>query len=269
MGIIELQGKRFNLLTTVINSMNIPFTIKVAISYKAKKSNNNLFKLTYRKIFDDLDNIDKVFSPFKMQSLVSKFNHGDVAPLISSKDFQTVYALSSIARDKTENYFNPFFNNQYNPTGLVKGWAIEKIFIQRLYPLLNYKEVVGVSLNGGGDIQTAVKSESLFQWQVGIEDPNKEGWIIGQYSLTNNGIATSGVNKRGEHIKRANSKLQQVTIVDNYLTIADIWATAGMAAGTHTFLHFIKRYQLSGVLIDTALGPINFEKGKLINVKIS
>ncbi len=87
--------------------------------------------------------------------------------------------------------------------------------------------------------------------------------ILGQYELRNQAIATSGISRRGEHIKRMRSSLQQVTIVSDTLVFADTWATAGMAAGTEMLLKLIAKYQLTGVLVDARRGQLHFSEGSV------
>ncbi|MHA8263676.1 FAD:protein FMN transferase [Lactobacillaceae bacterium Melli_B3] len=249
-------------LTNVVGKMNIPFTIKIAV-FEASSSLQARFDQRCRQISADLDQVNTIFSPFKADSLVSRYAYGDRNVLMESNDFQTVFAIADQAQRTTEGFFNPFFNGHYDPTGIVKGWAIEKIFDQRLRPFLADPLVAGVALNGGGDMQSAVSDADEFTWSTGIEDPRKPGYLIGKYPLANAAIATSGVNKRGEHIKRNPSSLLQITIVDHSLTIADMWATAGMAAGTKRCLELIKQHQLTGVLIDAKIGEISFERGQI------
>ncbi|GAP03840.1 FAD:protein FMN transferase [Fructobacillus tropaeoli] len=255
-------NEQFHFLTHVVGKMNIPFTISVAV-FEERPALQECFQQQCQKITADLDQVNAVFSPFKPDSLVSRYAAGEREVLLDSTDFQEVFLMADQANHVTEGFFDPFFKGQYDPTGIVKGWAIEKIFNQRLRPLLTDPLVAGVALNGGGDIQAAVANDSELTWMTGIENPRHPGYLIGKYPLTNAALATSGVNKRGEHIKRVASPLMQVTIVDYSLTIADTWATAGIAAGTKRFLELIKKHQLTGVLIDAKIGEISFEKGQV------
>lgn len=257
-----MKTTSYPLKTTVINKMTIPFTVRIAMNHDTHEF-NQLFQKLLPEITQDLIEVDETFSPFKSTSLIAKFRTGDNSPLWTSSTFAEVYSLAQNARQETDGYFNPFFDGNYNPTGLVKGWAINKIFDQHLRPLLADPDIVGVSLNGGGDIIVAIADQTDFRWQIGIEDPSDDTMILGQYELANQAVATSGVSRRGEHIKRNISSLQQVTIVSNTLVFADAWATAGMAAGTETFLKLIPKYQLSGVLVDGQLGQLNFSNGGL------
>lgn len=251
----------------VIDQMNIPFTIKFA----TKDPDDLVMKqleLTTKQIEMKLKQIDLDFSPFRSDSLVSKYQLGDRRPLLNSKDFQSVYAQSLLAEQMTEGIFTPYFSNKFDPTGLVKGWAIEQSFEQYLRPLLADTKIEGVSLNGGGDIKVATRNDSNFQWGIGIENPNNLLEIIATYYLRNGAIATSGDSKRGEHIvKKAANEVAQVTIVSNSLVDADVWATTGVAAENEQFLHLIKTHDLSGLLIRHKNAPLNFSEGAIVNVK--
>lgn len=261
-----MQSTSYPLKTAVINKMTIPFTIRIALSHEMNGF-NHFFSNLIRLIVQDLTTIDREFSPFRSESLLSHFRNGDLSPLETSDRFAEVFTLSQTAKNETAGFFNPFFDSGYNPTGLVKGWAINTIFDHRLRPLLADQEIVGVSFNGGGDIITAVNSTTNFRWTVGIEDPNDDKLILGKYDLTNQGIATSGLNRRGEHISRTPSTIKQVTIISDSLVFADVWATAGMAAGTGTFNQLINTYQLSGVYVDGLQGQVPFSRGEIQHVK--
>lgn len=251
----------------VIDQMNIPFTIKFATKDPDDLVMEQLEKTT-KKIEIKLRQIDLDFSPFRADSLVSKYQLGDRRPLLNSQDFQSVYAQTMLAEQMTEKIFTPYFSGRFDPTGLVKGWAIEQSFEQYLRPLLADPKIAGVSLNGGGDIKLAVRDDSDFQWGIGIEDPNNLLDIIATYYLRNGAIATSGNSKRGEHIiKKAANEVTQVTIVSNSLVDADVWATTGVAAENEQFLRLIKEHNLSGLLIRHESAPLNFSEGAIVNVK--
>lgn len=251
----------------VVEQMNIPFTVKFA----TKDPDDLVMKqleMTTKKIEKKLKQVDLDFSPFKPDSLVSKYQLGDRQPLLNSKDFQSIYAQSILAEQMTDGVFTPYFSDKYDPTGLVKGWAIEQSFEQYLRPLLADPKIEGVSLNGGGDMKVATRDDSNFQWGIGIENPESLLDVIATYYLRNGAVATSGNSKRGEHIvKKSVNKVTQVTIVSNSLVDADVWATTGVAAENDQFLHMIKEHELSGLLIRHKNAPLNFSEGAIVNVK--
>jgi thiamine biosynthesis lipoprotein len=247
---------------TVINKMNIPFTVKLAVTEDDRVA-DHILATTSKMINKELDAIEQKFSPFKEDSLVSKYRRGDSSPLMEDSLFQAVFSQCSIAEEVTSGYFNAFYDGRFNPTGLVKGWAIETIFQLYMKPLLVDPKIIGVSLNGGGDMQLATKDDSNFSWSVGIENPYNTQEIIAEYSIKNGAVATSGMNKRGEHISRNASNIKQVTIIANSLTEADVWATAGIAAGTDKFEDLIQSSELTGMYVDDVEGMTSFAGGKM------
>lgn len=251
----------------VIDQMNIPFTVKLATKDPDDLVLKQLEAVT-KKIASKLHQIDLNFSPFRPDSLVSKFQLGDRRPLLDSKDFQSIYAQTVLAEQMTDGVFTLYFSGKYDPTGLVKGWAIEQSFEQFLRPLLSDPKIEGVSLNGGGDIKLATRNDSNFQWGVGIENPKNLLDIIATYYIRNGAIATSGNSKRGEHIIKSEfNGVSQVTVVSNSLIDADVWATTGVAAKNEQFLNMIRMYNLSGLLINQDSTPLNFNEGVIINAQ--
>lgn len=251
---------------TVIQKMNIPFTVKLATTKSDPVIVEILRKVT-KDIEADLEEVDQKFSPFKDSSLVSLYRKGDESPLIEDDMFQLVFAECELAKDETSGFFEPFHDKQYDPTGLVKGWAIQRAFQTHLKPLLVDPNIIGVSLNGGGDIQLGSKKNSSFEWNIGVENPDNTQEIIAEYQIKNGGIATSGMSKRGEHIDRVISPIEQVTVIANGLVKADIWATAGIAAGTDRFEELIHESKLTGMLVDSKSGITSFNGGKIHNAK--
>jgi thiamine biosynthesis lipoprotein len=129
--------------------------------------------------------------------------------------------------------------------------------------LLQHSQVVGISLNSGGDLQFMTRNDSSFYWKVGIENPSNLQQLSAIYQMKDGAIATSGFSKRGQHIANlTDHSLLQVTIIADSLTWADVWATAALTAGRQNFLELLKVNRLSGVLI-TPTSTILFSKGRL------
>lgn len=259
--------KQYYFPNQVINSMNIPFTVKFATTDPDQVVMEQL-KVATERIEERLRQIDLKFSPFRYDSLVSRYQRGDRDPILDSTDFQAVYAQSVLAEQMTDGIFTPYFAGRYDPTGLVKGWAIEQCFDEYLKPLLQDPKIAGVSLNGGGDMKLATSPHSDFRWGIGIENPDNLQEVIATYYLKGGAIATSGNSKRGEHIIRMNpNQVQQVTVVSNSLVNADIWATVGISAGTEKFATMINEYNLSGLLIAKDNSLLNFTEGAIANAQ--
>lgn len=262
-----MKNIQYHFPNRVINQMNIPFTVKLATFDPDEIVMEQLDWVT-EKIKKRLHQIDMDFSPFRTDSLVSRFQSGDRDPILESKDFQSVYAQSVLAEQMTDSLFTPYFSGHYDPTGLVKGWAIEQSFNDYLKPLLQDPKIYGVSLNGGGDMKLATRSDNDFCWGIGIENPENLQEIVAVYYLKNGSVATSGNNKRGEHIVRLDDNdVKQATIISDSLVNADIWATTGIAAGHAKFLEMIAQNDLSGLLVNKDYTLTGFSKGVLVNAQ--
>lgn len=135
--------------------------------------------------------------------------------------------------DVTRSYTRPWFD----PTGLVKGWAVESVARQHLEPLIGTQRVAAVGINAGGDMQLFTRPGSAWRWNVGIADPRTPEKIIATVAIHNGAIATSGTAERGPHIidprtgVPATSGILSATVAADSLTRADTWATTAVIAG--------------------------------------
>ncbi|KRL08861.1 FAD:protein FMN transferase [Schleiferilactobacillus perolens] len=232
----------------VLHQMNIPFTITLAVTDAT--AGWQLLKKAASAIDQELVQVDDKYSPFKSYSQLRQFQRGNQRILIQDAEFQQIYAATMSAAHYTAGAFDPFFNGPFDPTGYIKGWAIERAARHYLAPLLHDDRVVAASLNGGGDMQLLAQEDGDFKWPVGIEDPRDHLSLIASYDIANGAVATSGTSKRGEHIvHQGPSDLIQVTILTHHLSDADVWATAGLAAGEEKFNQQIKDNTLNGLYV--------------------
>ena len=255
--------------TYVLKRMNMPFTISLV---------NNKFDKTLvvalDQIIDEIDkylkNVEEKFSQFLSNSLVSK--HTDIGEVLQENffdlEYQEVYSRSIFAKKETKGLFDPFFEGKYNPTGFVKGWAIETAFIKYIKPLIDNNIIEAGAINGAGDMQVGTSLDSDFSWKIGIENPEDREKIIARYSIKNGAVATSGINKKGQHIKSENDiEHVQVTVVGKYLSDVDVLATAGVAADENTWREFVEKNKLTGILLTKEGIKRVFEEGKITDVE--
>ena len=81
-------------------------------------------------------------------------------------------------------------------------------------------------------------------------------------------MATSGLSKRGRHIKSDNDINHiQVTVVGTYLSDVDVLATAGVVANENIWSEIVKNKQLTGVLLTKEGIKRVFEEGKITDVE--
>ena len=257
--------------TYVLKRMNMPFTI-VFVRDNFDETLIEALNRVVNEIDKYLKNVEEKFSPFLPDSLVSK--HTDIGEVLQEDffdlEYQEVYSRSIIAKKETHGLFDPFFDGKYNPTGFVKGWVIENAFMKYIKPLIDNNIIEAGAINGAGDMQVGTKLESNFFWKIGIENPEDKGKIIAKYSIKNGAVATSGLSKRGRHIKSDNDINHiQVTVVGAYLSDVDVLATAGVVANEKIWSEIIKNKQLTGILLTKEGIKRVFEEGKITDVKRS
>lgn len=245
---------------TVLSHMTIPFTIHLVTT---KPLDPYLKKETIDQIDQFLARINRDYSPFLESSFVRQHPQlGQVVPtfLLQNQEYQAIFAQCLLMQEKSAGIFDPFYSGTYDPTGLVKGWAIEEAFFRYLQPLLDTNQLIAASINGGGDMQVGAKEQVDFSWKIGIEHPTKTG-IIATYTLKNGAIATSGNTKRGQHVASGRDLRQQVTVLAPYLSLADCWATVGLATDDQHFQTFIKQEKLTGIVYLNEHHTYQFQQG--------
>jgi thiamine biosynthesis lipoprotein len=188
--------------------------------------------------YDELRAVDVLFSPYLWDSEVSRIDRGelrveDAHPLVAE-----VVTLCETAAVLTGGSFDAFYlagvaapgRRGFDPTGLVKGWAV-----QRAAEHLAAGLGCDVSVNAGGDIAVRPGKDPL-PWRIGIEDPTDPARVLAVLPLQRGGIATSGTARRGRHLVdpssgRPATDALSVTVVGPSLLWADVLATAAFVRG--------------------------------------
>lgn len=186
---------------------------------------------TFDKVFQYFEEVDRQFSPFRKDSEVTRTNRGEVLAKDYSLQMQDVLAVAEITKQQTNGYFDVWHNGRFDPSGVVKGWAIAKAS-----QFLEKDGFTNFYINAGGDIQTRGKNSEKSAWKVGIKNPFHPEEIVKVIRLSGKAIATSGTYIRGEHIYNPVTNNFQVEVVSmsvigpNILD-ADRFATAAFAMG--------------------------------------
>ena len=259
----------FKFKTYVLKRMNMPFTIAFVRDSFDEILIDALNQIVY-EIDKYLQNVEEKFSPFLPASLVSR--HTDLGEELQDAffdlEYQEVYSRSIIAKKETQGLFDPFYDGKYNPTGFVKGWAIENAFMKYIKPLIDSNIIEAGAINGAGDIQVGTRLDSDFSWEIGIENPEDKEKIIAKYSIKNGAVATSGLSKKGPHIKSDNDiNHVQVTVVGTYLSDVDVLATAGVVSDEKIWSEIVESKLLTGILLTKEGIKRVFEEGKITDVE--
>lgn len=192
-------------------------------------------------LFEALRRDDALFSLWKPGSPISRINDGrdtlsDAAPRI-----RQVAALCEIAGQRTGGSFSAWLPGpdgrlRFDPTGLVKGWAVEQAFdrlVQRMDVLGPHDALV----NAGGDIAVHCARTDTPDWTIAIENPLDRARLLRTVRLRTGAVATSGTAARGQHIIDPASgapagELVSATVIGPQLTWADVYATAAFVKGS-------------------------------------
>lgn len=179
-----------------------------------------------------LHRVDATFSTYRPDSEISRLGRGDLTLDTCSSDVRTVLAICDRMRHETGGFFSAYADGSLDPSGYVKGWAIE-----RASDLLVAAGSRNHSVNGGGDVQCVGDAAPGQPWRIGIAHPLRPGTLLATVVGTGLAVATSGTAERGRHIVdphtgRAPEALVSVTVVGSSLARADAYATAAFARGT-------------------------------------
>jgi thiamine biosynthesis lipoprotein len=206
-----------------------------------------------KKHFDDVFNyfrkVDSRYSTYKKDSEISQINNG-LSKSKWSVDMKTVLALCEQTKRDTKGYFDIMHNGKRDPSGLVKGWAINNAA-----NMLRKKKVNNFYIEAGGDIQVSGHDTNSKPWTVGIRNPFNIDEIVKTIVVTSEGIATSGTYIRGQHIydpfnpKQKLNQVRSLTVIGPNIFEADRFATAAFAMGVDG-INFIKSIQgLEGYMV--------------------
>ena len=175
--------------------------------------------------------VDATFSPYRDDSDVSRFGRGSIPLAECAPELAEVLAACADVSARSGGYFTTRPGGRFDPSGYVKGWAIE-----RAAAMLTAAGSAEHSVNGGGDIQCVGDRGPGQPWRVGIADPLRPGSLALVVTGQDFAVATSGVAERGAHIVnphtgRPAAGLASLTVVGARLAAADAYATAAFAMG--------------------------------------
>ena len=206
------------------------------------------------EVFDYFEYVDATFSTYKPESEISRINKKEIAVSGYSDDMQEVLRLCAETKQATNGFFNIIARDgSYDPSGLVKGWAIYKAA-----EILKNKSINNFYVEAGGDIQVCGRNNDNELWRVGIRNPFNQDEIVKVVTLDNAGMATSGTYVRGQHIYNPHSIHTEITDIVSLTVIgptiyeADRFATAAFAMGKAGIEFIESRPGLEGYMIDGA-----------------
>jgi thiamine biosynthesis lipoprotein len=175
--------------------------------------------------------VDATFSPYREDSDVSRFGRGSLPLERCAPELAEVLAACAAVGELSGGYFTATPGGRLDPSGYVKGWAIE-----RAAAMLTAAGSAEHSVNGGGDVQCVGERAPGQPWRIGIAHPLRPGTLALVVAGRDFAVATSGVAERGPHIidphtGQPATGLASVTVIGPGLALTDAYATAAFAMG--------------------------------------
>lgn len=205
-----------------------------------------------RAAFDEMTRMDELFSTYRQGSQLSRYQRGELSmdradPLLAESLLLAEEAERLTAGAFTGRLPGPDGSRRFDPTGLVKGWAVDRA-------ALALAGLPGSSwcVNAGGDVlagrheHVPPTGADAAEWRVGVEDPSDRRRLVAVVPLTAGAVATSGTAARGAHLYDPSTGTMVArpgsrTVVASTLLWADIWATALFVGGAPAEEAFARR----------------------------
>jgi len=172
-----------------------------------------------------------------------------------------IFALAEETKQATHGYFDIAHQGRYDPSGIVKGWAIHNAA-----QILRQQGIENFYVEAGGDIAAVGKNSQGQKWRVGIRNPFNMQEIVKVLAVSNCGVATSGTYIRGQHIynpKQHNQPMTEIvslTVIGPNIYEADRFATAAFAMGKAGIMFIENLAGFEGYMIDPT-GLATFTSG--------
>jgi thiamine biosynthesis lipoprotein len=178
-----------------------------------------------------LHEADAIFSTWDPHSPISRLRRGEAALSDLPAAVGEVLDRCAGARRASGGWFDPWaMPGGVDPTGLVKGWAVD-----RALAVLREAGMTSAMINGGGDIAVYGAPAPGQPWRIGIRHPWRPDALAAVLEVPA-AVATSGNYERGAHLidprtGQPGGRAASATITGPSLACADALATALAAGG--------------------------------------
>jgi len=213
--------------------------------------------------FDYFTKIDERYSTYKSASEISQINNG-LPEAQWSHEMKHVLQLCDQTKQETNGFFDIWRDGKCDPSGLVKGWAIEQAAER-----LRQRNIINFCIEAGGDFQVNGTNADGHSWRIGIRNPFDRTEIIKVLAVTTEGVATSGTAIRGQHIYNPYAPtepiedIKSLTVIGPNIYEADRFATAAFAMGKNGIAYVESLPDFEGYMVDAnkrAIFTSHFER---------
>ncbi|HET9085406.1 MAG TPA: FAD:protein FMN transferase [Candidatus Limnocylindrales bacterium] len=180
-----------------------------------------------------LHEVDERFSPYLPASEVSRLADGRLAETNVHPDVREVLALVDHAAMDSDGAFDARrwrADGRFDPSGLVKGWAVERA-ARKISSVVD-----AFAIDAGGDVVATTGPSRPKPWRIGVRHPDRPDRVAAVLQIDGGAVATSAAYERGAHILdprdgRVPSDVRSMTVVGPDMTWADTFATAAYVMG--------------------------------------
>jgi thiamine biosynthesis lipoprotein len=216
--------------------------LPVSVHARGEGARSEPVEALIRDVLAELHVVDQVFSTWKPESAINRLRRGEITLAECPPEVAEVLDLCDEAGRRTDGWFNHLLDDgngrrRIDPTGLVKGWAIDRTLADLVQGLDQQGfDEIDLAVNAGGDVAVHSALRGGRSWTAGVEDPADRSQIVATLPMSRGGIATSGNAARGTHIidpftGAAVDRGGSVTVYGPSLMWADVLATAAFAYG--------------------------------------
>jgi thiamine biosynthesis lipoprotein len=175
--------------------------------------------------------VDATFSTYRDDSEIRRLDRGELAVAGCRPEVDEVLTRCMALERETRGYFSVRPAGRLDPSGLVKGWAVDGAAER-----LSAAGARSFCIDAGGDVVARGRPAPDRPWRVGVRHPEDHGRLAAVLAVEDLAVATSGAYERGAHIidphtGRPPEGLLSVTVVGPDLATADAYATAAFAMG--------------------------------------
>ena len=214
---------------------------------------NDVDEAAIDQAFTWLSWVDETFSTYIEDSEINRIDRGELRVEDADPLVREVLERCEELRLETRGYFDVRAGGRLDPSGLVKGWSVD-----RAAGILRAAGIRNFAVNAGGDIRLSGRAVPNAHWTVGIQHPRDRAKIAAIVRATDLAVATSGAYARGDHVlnpytRRPPADVLSVTVVGPQLATADAYATAAFAMGGEAAAHWTARlhgYEAMTILAD-------------------
>jgi FAD:protein FMN transferase len=206
------------------------------------------------RAFARLRAVDRRFSTHRADSDVTRIRSGALAVRDAAPEVRAVLARCARLRAETRGCFDVHATGALDPSGFVKGWALD-----RAVAILRAAGARNLCVHAGGDVRVCGGRAPGAPWRIGVQHPLVRDAVAAVLAAPHDlAVATSGAYERGAHIvdprtRRPPAGLLSVTVCGPELGTADAYATAAFAMGPQegpAWAATLRGYEAMAILAD-------------------